>query len=390
MKRTISTIGLLTGILFFSSCNKQKTADISPCIPQNNEYKTALELVQKFAEQEEKPFSKSQDIQIKYSDMKTIPLQEAVYSKSPNRNAKNEVNIYTFTLKTNGVEGFAMATGDPRTPQVLAYVENGTLADTIDIPELAFVLRSVEKGLINNLQDFHKTQSIETKNNMEYETINVEPLVKTTWNIGTPYNNSYPNGNCYSGQKYKASSTAIALAQAIVANPKRPNAFPPTYDVKRWTEKKTVEATDFYASQVADLIYGLEGGTNLDCSESFCNLTIAKGMMTYYGYLENESYIFKAGYDFEADLAKSIKQKYCTVVGGQINSFANNRYYAWVLDGFKGKLSKSGKKAVLVQVHCAYSHGGKGNGWFASPFFINGNKNSSISINLEFIHFQPF
>ena len=57
------------------------------------------------------------------------------------------MNIYTFTIKTNGQTGFAIATGDKRIAQVLVYVKNGAISDTTEIPAMAFMIRGIKTSL---------------------------------------------------------------------------------------------------------------------------------------------------------------------------------------------------------------------------------------------------
>lgn len=390
----ITVLFLIIGFAIFTSCNNQYQGYTPVSKQENEEYETALKLLNDFSMQENvvQSRSKSSTIQIKHVEKKSISCSNQIlYSK--NMDKDSELDLYIFTIEKEGKEGFAMVTGDRRIPQVAAYVEYGTLADTALIPEMAFVVRNIENSLKYDLQLYYKDEGeILTKNQDQYDKVETNPLVKTTWDVGSPYNNNYDFGGCSTpNQKYKASSTAIAFAQAIVANKKRPSAFPSNYNISQWLQKSKVEATDPYVSQVAELIYNLEGGTNLGCNVSYCDLLISKGNMTYYGYSDQEFTYGNGSIDY-VNVVKNLKQGYCTIAGGKTINGSFNTYYCWVIDGFKGLINKGGTTAKLAQAHCVYSYGGKGNGWYANPFNEKATDTGKdvINSNLQFIYFRPF
>lgn len=398
MKKNL-IISLCLILIIFSNCNR-RVQNFTPVNElANEEYNTALKLVEEFSSQENPPISKSKnnEIQIKCVEKKQISCSKQIKLNRSNDNESYNFDLYIFTLIKDGKTGFAIVTGDKRIAQVAAYVEYGALADTSSIPEMAFVVRNLENGLRNDLLSYYNDiENIKTRTNEPYDKVEINPLVKTKWDVSSPYNNYYDFGNCSTpNQRYKVSSTALAFAQAIVTNKKRPDAFPFNYDLKKWTQKPQINISDSYAPQVAEFIYSLEGGTHLGCTKSYCDLLLAKGNTTYYGYTEGNSYIYENTAIKYHYIVNNLRQGYCTIIGGKpLNSVTGGipgEYYCWIIDGFKGLINKSGTNARLAQVHCTYGYGGRGNGWYRNPFneHATGDKRP-IQVNLQFLYFTPF
>ena len=116
---------------------------------------------------------------------------------------------YIFNAENN--QGYVIASGDDRTMQVLGFGNSGNI-DVTNIPQNL-------KGLLDSY-----ARQIKALGNSRFVTTSpagsgkadIVPLLKTTWNQGTPYNNSInislPGA---SGKKPYTGCTATAMAQVI-------------------------------------------------------------------------------------------------------------------------------------------------------------------------------
>ncbi len=124
-----------------------------------------------------------------------------------------------------GKTGFAIATDDERVDRVLAFVEEGSLADTANVPGMAYMVRRFKDVLAEDLDRYY---SVSPRADEFMQTWTLGPCLKTQWHQAEPYNNNYktPSSVCAETEngKYQASSTAVSVAQCI-AN------YPQDYDI---------------------------------------------------------------------------------------------------------------------------------------------------------------
>ena len=152
-----------------------------------------------------------------------------IFFVSQGRNAKLEKPLvsrgeasnqpyYIFNAENN--QGYVIASGDDRTMQVLGFGNSGNI-DVTNIPQNL-------KGLLDSY-----ARQIKALGNSRFVTTSpagsgkadIVPLLTTTWNQGTPYNNSINiNLPGASGKKPYTGCTATAMAQVINYH-KRPTAL---------------------------------------------------------------------------------------------------------------------------------------------------------------------
>ena len=143
-----------------------------------------------------------------------------IFFVSQGRNAKLEKPLvsrgeasdqpyYIFNAENN--QGYVIASGDDRTMQVLGFGNSGNI-DVTNIPQNL-------KGLLDSY-----ARQIKALGNSRFVTTSpagsgkadIVPLLTTTWNQGTPYNNSinisFPGT---AGEKPYTGCTATAMAQVI-------------------------------------------------------------------------------------------------------------------------------------------------------------------------------
>lgn len=389
----IKLLCLIMCLGYLAGCNNQNQT--LPIVENevNEEYNTALKLVQDFAKEEDQNLSRNKNENIKII---TAEKSSIILNNNLSRSSKkgDKIDLYTFSFKKNGNIGFAIATGDERVAQVVSYVEKGTLADTVNIPEMTIMLHQIPVGLENDLQIFYEEQQLSiSRIPSDWNLVKTGPLVKTTWDVGEPYNNNYDIGGCNttSNYKYKASTTAVAFAQAMITNKKRPSGFPAHYILSEWTREPKIDAKyNIYAPQVAEFIRFLEpASATFGCDISIAQVNPVMTVLTYYGYQQNVSCGTSVNVQYER-IARNVQDGYCAVFGGTTRT-DNPNYYGWVVDGFQGYLSPDKKQCRLVMVHCAYSRGGQGNGWYKSAFdkSATGGKEDP-NVKGQYIYFDPF
>lgn len=111
-------------------------------------------------------------------------------------------SYYIFNASDN--KGFVIVSGDDRLPKYLAYSKENTFDYENFIEQIPIYFININ----NMLKDSQKTAAFATSKSIMDNS--VEPLLKTTWNQGTPYNNLTPilidNTHCATG----CTNTAIA------------------------------------------------------------------------------------------------------------------------------------------------------------------------------------
>lgn len=391
----IKLLCLIIGLGSFTGCSNHDQVNIPNEEQVNKEYSAALQLLQEFSKAQNQSLSRNGNnkLIIKHVKKNSINCIDETSLSRSNEDVDGNIDIYTFTIEINGKTGFAMVTGDKRIAQILTYVECGAIADTSDIPAMAFMIRNIPASLKYDLKTYYEGEQALSRNNQDWTTISTTPFIKTTWSCVSPYNNNYDMAKCdfTLNNKYQASTAAVACAQAIVANKKRPNGFPAHYVLSEWTrEPKIDEKYNIYAPQVAEFIKGLEpGSVTYNCSyPSFAQLGFITSTITYYGYILDQSYSYGITADY-AKIARNAQAGYCTIFGGNTELGVMNNYYAWVVDGFMGKLNTDKSQAKMTKVHCVYCYAGKGDGWYVNPFSAAGNQ-AEMKYKFQFIYFNEF
>lgn len=266
-------------LLILSGCSNNTDEIISTTQNETEnkvekDYQKALDLVKEFAEKVNRPKSKSFDfsaVEIKNVEKSSLPIkftkEMPTVAKSKGIDMKESVDIYTFQFIKDGKEGFAIATDDPRHPTVLAYIEEGKLADTVENSAPAFVFRNIKNIVLSDINRYYGEKLLpQAKTKVIYQNWQFQPILTTKWTTNSPYNNNYhkPSGSsCTSTEngKYPASYTAIALAQCIAAYPidrvfqlDLPTLLTNKYNVRAFASTPTITPTSSHASKVAQFV----------------------------------------------------------------------------------------------------------------------------------------
>lgn len=119
----------------------------------------------------------------------------------------DETNYYVFNVGDN--DGFIIASADERVEPILGYVDNGSF-NSDNIPDnLKWWLNEYDNQ-INNIRFTNNTQGI---NDSQNNWADIEPLIKTKWGQGEPYNKYTPT--YLFGEQCLTGCVATAMAQII-------------------------------------------------------------------------------------------------------------------------------------------------------------------------------
>ena len=119
-------IHVFIGLFVIICCNNDDKQINNFEQEQNNkEYLTALKLIQGFSKEQNQDLSRNAANKLIITNIEkgSITCTDKQIISRSKENINSNVNIYTFTIKTNGQTGFAIATGDKRIAQVLVYVD---------------------------------------------------------------------------------------------------------------------------------------------------------------------------------------------------------------------------------------------------------------------------
>lgn len=217
---------------------------------------------------------------------------------------------------------FVIVSSDERMYQILGYSSNGTF-DAEKIPLVLFeILDGYDRQydlLLNHTESIGKIKPRRTT------TPAIEPLIKTKWGQGTPYNDECPvnkrasdGSKCYSGcvatamaqvmNYYKYPSKGIGSYAYISATQKHIQSFDfgnTTFDWGKMVNVYGNEATKEQKSEVAKLMHACGVAVSMDYGDSSDGQSgaspydIAYAMINYFGYNPNTVFKMKDYYSSE-------------------------------------------------------------------------------------------
>lgn len=337
--------------------NNQQTT-----IQEDAGYQKAANLVYEFSEKinnaQGTTRTNASTLRLSLSNTKTITID------SPNtRNGyvqPDSVNLYIFNTEKDGKLGFAIATGDEETGQVYAYVENGSLADTIQNESMAYVVRQIPDIIKENQLQKGITRA---SNGPRYTHVTV-PLVKTEWNQYAPYNAQMPtNGACSGSSYYLAGCPTIAIAQAISYYRKCPTA----YDWDAITSSPQIYSGSSLAEPVSRFVKQIADGIHVSYR---CDGTGVKNLGSTYDFLKSW------GYNIERHKTSDVNKDllFLSLVGRNVVIFSGYKKkgggHAWLVDGGVFEYSKPSPAMFtdvsVIAVHCNFGWINRSNnGWYA-------------------------
>ena len=302
----------------------------------------------------------------------------------------SSVGYYLFNL--GETDGFVIVSGDDRTTAILGYADSGSINED-DMPDgLRYLLEGYEEQMANIPADAGAPVHRSSRTF-------IEPLIKTRWNQGKPYNNLCP---MIDGEHVVTGCVATSFAQlmyyhkyptescapipAYSTNTQDKDGKKITLDVPalpattfNWgkmrqgyitvnpeTGKRTVAGTDEEQDAVAELMQycgssvEMMYGLNNNGGSSAYNEAIPFALKTYFGYDGGVSHAYRKNYSYAGwvDLIyNELAASRPVILGGQ----AAGGGHSFVCDGYD---TNDHADANGDYFHINWGWGGSSDGYF--------------------------
>lgn len=274
------------------------------------------------------------------------------------------ISIIEFIV--NGEKGFSIVSDDYRLNKVYAFCEKGSITDTISIPTLKLVIDDIQHLVQSDIIEYYNTSNY-SRSNINEEIL-IDPIVKTQWGQGHPYNDKIPV--CYTenhNHNMPLGCVSTAVAQAITKCKHYLGESRETLAMQFdfLTEVARIEAGTYRGEYVApftkEIAYGCK--TKFGCNSSSATLKDAYNYLKWQGY--NCSYA--NGEIDDNGLIDNLQKGYPHIIGGISND--NEFAHAWIIDGYSSKyrpISSRNQRLILeVLYHCNWGWDGNCDGWYA-------------------------
>lgn len=285
-------------------------------------------------------------------EMHPITLSDSLLQICRTRSATMEVKdsaaLYTLVFEKNNEKGFAIVSGDERVPEVYAYVEKGSLSDTLEIVGLSHCVRYIAETFQDDIINAYTASPINTRSYVD-NTISGTWLTGLKWGQGRPYNNGV-DFSCPDliGKKAPAGCVPIALAMAITYLEPMIGTYADLLpELSR--QEHIIHTIQPYADQVGNLVTHI---SKLCPVEYTCD-----GSRVYLSEIGNVSKVL-SHYFIIHQLETSINENWVKNTlndGHPIIVFGSK--HAWLIDG--GAKDSSGKYTHFY-MNWGYSYNGNG------------------------------
>lgn len=131
--------------------------------------------------------------------------------KAPGNVQGSTTSSAVYVFNADDGKGFAVIAGDDRVPSVLAYSDKSSF-DMSNAPEGAKWMIGVYERMIEHMTSTMRDNTPAFNKSAIKSREAVEPLIKTQWNQGEPYNNMCP---MIGGTKTLTGCVATAMAQLL-------------------------------------------------------------------------------------------------------------------------------------------------------------------------------
>lgn len=264
-----------------------------------------------------------------------INLSEKTPAKAPRlgQGTADEASYYIFNADAN--RGFVIISGDDRTPSVLGYTDQGHF-DADNMPEgLKWLLNSYESqinAIGTTTVKRAPAKAGDAKPMAQPAKHNIAPLMTTTWNQGSPYNDLCPKYIKEDGTEGDRSATgcvATAIAQ-VINYYRQPEALLrtiPNYtvDYKTTSGTRTVTIQGIKKGAVIDWDNMLD---NYNGSETQAQKTAIAQLMLYVGVGCKMGYGPSSGAGFPEGV-KTLINNFGFDDGAHIENRSNHSIDSW-------------------------------------------------------------
>lgn len=209
------------------------------------------------------------------------PMRLAAKGTQMHRSAALDANTQESYYVFNAGEqhGFVVVSGDDRTPAILGYADAGAF-DATSIPDN---MKAWLQGYADQLAALTASGKDTVAVAREHQAI--RPLLKTTWNQDTPYNNLCPLDN---GERSATGCVAVAMAQIINyhKHPAMTTKTIPAYTTN--TKKIKVGAIPSTAIDWDHLLNSYSGSETAAQKQAVANLQFLCGAAAEMDYTSNQ------------------------------------------------------------------------------------------------------
>lgn len=291
-------------------------------------------------------------------------------------------NYYVFNV--SGQQGFVIVSGEDRAPEILGYSDEGQF-DAANIPSN---MKAWLQGYADEIQSLKNMPEVAGARRAtrapERNWAAIEPLIKTKWDQGAPYNAKVPE--FVNGNQSVTGCVATAMAQVFyyVAS-KTDFTFPvgnsiaiPAYDCSttwgnqkvhvpevpitnfRWSEMKLAYSYTEVDDAIAELMLSCGASVNMNYADDINGGSSASAsyvpdaLRTYFGFDGSVRYVKRSYYtidEWESLIYEEIANERPVLYGGQKASGSGHEF---ICDGYDGN----------GLFHINWGWGGSSNGFF--------------------------
>jgi len=309
--------------------------------------------------------------QMKMAAKRQLPMSMAV-----------ETNAY-YVFNIDSDNGYVMVSGSDLTPQVLGYASEGSFSEE----NMPANMKAWLDGYADQIAYIERTRGKNQAPVLHKTIAAIDPLLTSTWNQSTPYNNMCPTVN---GHRTVTGCVATALAQVLnyYKYPSQTTKAIPaytteTYGINRpeipvtaidWTnmlddysgsattaQKNAVATLMKLCGQAVEMDYDYTNGG----SSAFVTLEV-KALRQYFGYDETVRHLYRTDFsasEWEYNIYNELANSRPVLYGGQ----STGGGHAFVVDGYDGN----------GLFHINWGWGGNSDGYFLLSV-LNPYNNESI------------
>jgi hypothetical protein len=339
----------------FLSCNSEEAGNVLNNEIQNSEYALSD------AEAKELIISNFGSIATRGSETFELGERKSTrnYSITKEDGGAEIIPVYEYPVLKEETEGYSLVVADSRIPTVLAFVDYGSLADTLEIEPLNLYIKSIPQLLDSYLKVYHartEEAALQTKAAGKVElrdTIDGFDIDCSTpvWWQGPPYNSNCsssthcPNYSSVYEGRYRTGCVPLALAEIM------------KYHIDNKGKSNIIQSQ--FGNSIGAFItdISIQVDVEYSCDYSGVGKSVvksnSKNTLSYYGYTSN------AWCDFESwRVEASLLSGYPVYVVGYTSPGPSEVGHAWVIDG-----EAKGDK-LYYYFHMNWGWNGASNGYF--------------------------
>jgi hypothetical protein len=280
-------------------------------------------------------------------------------------NGKTSVKLETVFFKSNGEDGFAIASSDPRINRVYAFTEKGSITDTVFNAGLAATLYNIPLIVKQDIESYYtqeKAETVATKAD-PYMIVTIGPLANTAWDQDAPYNKNLapcPNGS--NGGHVLTGCGATSVAQ-VIAYYNYPADYSNWYNLSVLRTQRSIYAGHPQENNVAELMRVVALGIKSDfgCSATgslMYDIHVYFNNLGYYNLLRKRN----ANVDLTT-LYRNLRRGNIHLTSGFTKKPRVG--HGWIWDGIYC-MANSTSIQQFYSLHCNWGWGGRCDGWYAN------------------------